>query len=105
VGEQLALFEKRNHLATVAQDVLAERQREPARCRNICSDASPCPDAAGREAVRQWIVPLMKAYPNKMVKYTHDRVYFDADTAEMVFCAGAMNSSPWPINVRFDRIL
>jgi hypothetical protein len=47
----------------------------------------------------------MKAYPNKMVKYTHDWVYFDADTAEMVFCAGAMNSSPWPINVRFDRIL
>ena len=42
----------------------------------------------GREAVRQWIVPLMSTYPNtKMVKYTHDWVYFDASTAEMVFCA------------------
>ena len=42
----------------------------------------------GREAVRQWIVPLMKTYPNnKMIKYTHDWVYFDAGTAEMVFCA------------------
>jgi len=42
----------------------------------------------GREAVRHWIVPLMQAYPNnQMVKYTHDWVYFDARTAEMVFCA------------------
>jgi hypothetical protein len=33
-------------------------------------------------------VPLMSTYPNtKMVKYTHDWVYFDACTAEMVFCA------------------
>jgi hypothetical protein len=63
------------------------------------------PRARGITVGFAWIVPLMKAYPNKMVKYTHDWVYFDADTAEMVFCAGAMNSSPWPINVRFDRIL
>jgi hypothetical protein len=42
----------------------------------------------GRQAVRQRIIPLTSTYPNtKMVKYTHDRVYFDARTAEMVFCA------------------
>src|SRR6185312_17185266 len=42
----------------------------------------------GREAVRHWIVPLMKTYPNnQMVKYTHDWVYFNMGTAEMVFCA------------------
>ena len=42
----------------------------------------------GREAIRQWIVPLMSTYPNtKMVNYKHDCVYFDARTAEMVFCA------------------
>ena len=42
----------------------------------------------GRQAVRQRIIPLTSTYPNtKMVKYTHDRVYFDTRTAEMVFCA------------------
>ena len=42
----------------------------------------------GREAVRAWIVPLMASYPNnQMIKYTHDWVYFNAQDAEMVFCA------------------
>ena len=31
----------------------------------------------GREAVRQWIVPLMKQYPNDQMTYTHDWVLFD----------------------------
>jgi hypothetical protein len=43
------------------------------------------PRARGITVGFAWIVPLMKAYPNKMVKYTHDWVYFDAYTAEMVF--------------------
>jgi hypothetical protein len=40
----------------------------------------------GREAVRHWIVPLMKDYPaNQMVRYTHDWVLFDEERGRAVF--------------------
>jgi SnoaL-like domain len=40
----------------------------------------------GREAVRQWIVPLMKKYPNdQMVRYTHDWVLYDEANGRVVF--------------------
>jgi uncharacterized protein (TIGR02246 family) len=41
----------------------------------------------GREAVRQWIVPLMKQYPNDQMTYTHDWVLFDEENARVIFCA------------------
>jgi uncharacterized protein (TIGR02246 family) len=45
-------------------------------------------DMHGREAVRSWIVPLMKQYPNdQMVRYTHDWVLFDEENAWVVFAA------------------
>ena len=41
----------------------------------------------GREAVRQWIVPLMKQYPNDQMTYTHDWVLFDDEKGRVIFCA------------------
>ena len=41
----------------------------------------------GREAVREWIVPLMKVYPNDQMTYTHDWVLFDEERGRVVFCA------------------
>jgi SnoaL-like domain len=44
-------------------------------------------DMHGREAVRQWIVPLMKQYPNDQMTYTHDWVLFHRENARVIFCA------------------
>jgi len=41
----------------------------------------------GREAVREWIVPLMKDYPTNQMTYTHDWVLFDEDNRRVIFCA------------------
>ena len=41
----------------------------------------------GREAVRQWIVPLMKLYPNDQMTYTHDWVLFDEEDGRVIFRA------------------
>ncbi len=41
----------------------------------------------GRDAVRQWIVPLMKQYPNDHMTYTHDWVLYDEENARVIFCA------------------
>lgn len=49
----------------------------------------------GREAVRSWIVPLMKAYPNdQMARYTHDWVLFDEENGRVVFCARTHMADP-----------
>jgi uncharacterized protein (TIGR02246 family) len=49
----------------------------------------------GREEVRSWIVPLMKAYPNdQMVRYTHDWVLFDEENGRLVFCARTHMADP-----------
>lgn len=49
----------------------------------------------GREAVRNWIVPLMKTYPNDhMTRYTHDWVLFDEENGRVVFCARTHMSDP-----------
>jgi len=49
----------------------------------------------GREAVRQWIVPLMRQFPNnKMVAYTHDWVHFDEASSQIVFCARTHMADP-----------
>lgn len=49
----------------------------------------------GREAVREWIVPLMKMPINaEMVRYTHDWVYFDEENGRIVFCARTHMSDP-----------
>jgi len=49
----------------------------------------------GRDAVRAWIVPLMKAYPNdQMVRYSHDWVLFDEEHAHVVFCARTHMADP-----------
>src|ERR1700712_1013834 len=49
----------------------------------------------GREAVRGWIVPLMKAYPNdQMVRYSHDWVLFDEDNGRVVFSARTHMADP-----------
>ena len=41
----------------------------------------------GREAVREWIVPLMKEPLNRLMTYTHDWVLFDEPNSRVVFCA------------------
>ena len=41
----------------------------------------------GRQAVRQWIVPLMTEYPNSLMTYTHDWVLFDEQNGRVVLCA------------------
>lgn len=41
----------------------------------------------GREAVREWIVPLMLQWPNDLMTYTHDWVIFDEPNGRVVFCA------------------
>jgi ketosteroid isomerase-like protein len=41
----------------------------------------------GREAVRQWIVPLMKMHPNDQMTSTHDWVLFDEGSGRVIFCA------------------
>jgi hypothetical protein len=49
----------------------------------------------GRQAVRDWIVPLMGAYPvNQMARYTHDWVFFDEENGRVVFCARTHMSDP-----------
>jgi uncharacterized protein (TIGR02246 family) len=49
----------------------------------------------GREEVRNWIVPLMKKYPNPfMVGYTHDWVLFDEENGRVVFSARSHMSDP-----------
>jgi uncharacterized protein (TIGR02246 family) len=49
----------------------------------------------GREAVRDWIVPLMQTYPNdRMVRYTHDWVLFDEEHGRVVFCARTHMADP-----------
>jgi uncharacterized protein (TIGR02246 family) len=49
----------------------------------------------GREAVRQWIVPLMRSYPNdQMVRYTHDWVFFDDEGGRIVFSARTHMADP-----------
>jgi uncharacterized protein (TIGR02246 family) len=49
----------------------------------------------GREAVRAWIVPLMKDYPvNQMVRYTHDWVLFDEENGRAVFSARTHMADP-----------
>jgi hypothetical protein len=49
----------------------------------------------GREEVRNWIVPLMKTYPNdQMARYTHDWVLFDEENARVVFCARTHMTDP-----------
>ena len=41
----------------------------------------------GRDAVREWIVPLMKMYPNDQMTYSHDWVLFDEENGRVIFCA------------------
>lgn len=49
----------------------------------------------GRETVRDWIVPLMREYPNNlMVKYTHDWAYFDEAEGRVVLCARTHMADP-----------
>ncbi|WP_330254109.1 nuclear transport factor 2 family protein [Nocardia sp. NBC_00565] len=49
----------------------------------------------GRDAVRDWIVPLMQSFPNnRMVRYTHDWVFFDDKNARVVFSARTHMSDP-----------
>ncbi len=49
----------------------------------------------GRNEVRNWIVPLMKSYPNdQMVRYTHDWVLFDEENGRVVFCARTHMADP-----------
>jgi uncharacterized protein (TIGR02246 family) len=49
----------------------------------------------GREAVRAWIVPLMRQFPNnQMTRYTHDWVYFDDDAGRIILCARTHMSDP-----------
>ena len=49
----------------------------------------------GRHEVRNWIVPLMKSYPNdQMVRYTHDWVLFDEENGRVVFCARTHMADP-----------
>jgi uncharacterized protein (TIGR02246 family) len=49
----------------------------------------------GREAVRRWIVPLMKGYPNdQMVRYSHDWVFFDEENGRVVFSARTHMADP-----------
>jgi hypothetical protein len=49
----------------------------------------------GRETVREWIVPLMRQFPNnKMLSYTHDWVHFDEVTSQVVFCARTHMEDP-----------
>ncbi len=49
----------------------------------------------GRDAVRKWIVPLMRDPINaEMVKYTHDWFYLDEDNGRVIFCARTHMSDP-----------
>ena len=49
----------------------------------------------GREAVRNWIVPLMREYPiNEMVRYTNDWVYYDESNGRVLFCPRTHMSDP-----------
>ena len=49
----------------------------------------------GREEVRSWIVPLMKAYPiDQMERYTHDWVFFDEENGRVVFSARTHMADP-----------
>jgi SnoaL-like domain len=40
----------------------------------------------GSEAVRKWIVPVMKEYPANLMTYTHDWVVFDESNGWVIFC-------------------
>lgn len=48
----------------------------------------------GRDEVRNWIVPLMKSYPNDQMRYTHDWVLFDEENGRVVFSARTHMSDP-----------
>jgi len=49
----------------------------------------------GREAVRNWIVPLMRDYPiNEMDHYTNDWVYYDEANGRVLFCPRTHMSDP-----------
>jgi hypothetical protein len=49
----------------------------------------------GREAVRNWIVPLMRDYPiNEMGHYTNDWVYYDEANGRVLFCPRTHMSDP-----------
>jgi uncharacterized protein (TIGR02246 family) len=49
----------------------------------------------GREAVREWIVPLMRDPINaEMVRYTHDWTMFDEENGRVIFCARTHMSDP-----------
>jgi uncharacterized protein (TIGR02246 family) len=49
----------------------------------------------GREAVRDWIVPLMTGFPNnQMVRYSHDWVLFDEENGRVVFSARTHMADP-----------
>jgi uncharacterized protein (TIGR02246 family) len=41
----------------------------------------------GRDAVRRWIVPLMRQFPNDQMTYTHDWVIFDNENGRVIFSA------------------
>ena len=49
----------------------------------------------GSEAVRDWIVPLMRDPINaEMVRYTHDWRMFDVENGRVIFCARTHMSDP-----------
>lgn len=49
----------------------------------------------GREAVRDWIVPLMREYPiSEMERYTNDWEYFDEANGRVVFCPRTHMADP-----------
>jgi uncharacterized protein (TIGR02246 family) len=49
----------------------------------------------GREAVRAWICPLMRKFPNnEMVRYSRDWVFYDAPAGRVVFSARTHMSDP-----------
>jgi uncharacterized protein (TIGR02246 family) len=40
----------------------------------------------GREAVRQWIVPLMQEHPANQMTYSHDWAVIDDENGRVIFC-------------------
>jgi hypothetical protein len=49
----------------------------------------------GKEAVRDWIVPLMRDPINaEMVRYTHDWTMYDEKNGRVIFCARTHMSDP-----------
>jgi len=64
----------------------------------------------GRDAVRQWIVPLMKLYPNDQMTYTHDWVIFDNENGRVIFSArthspsGRQRRTPPASSCRYRKV-